>query len=154
MIGIVAIFSIFLFIKEKVMAEDFFVDFGKNLFALHTFQETTFLSLVPFSPDKYSDVAQKIDVIVTAYSSTVAETDEFPLITASGEEVRDGIIANNMLPFGTKVRLPELFGEKIFVVKDRMNSRKSNYHVDVWQASYEEAKNFGAQITEMEILIN
>lgn len=153
LIGLVAIILIFLFVNEKVMAEGFFSK-PENNANLPIFGETSFLPIVPTDPDKSADIVRTVEVIVTAYSSTVWETDEFPFITASGEEVRDGIVANNMLPFGTKIRLPELFGDKVFIVKDRMNSRKSDYHVDIWQASHQEAKEFGAKYAEMEILAN
>ncbi|RLC35094.1 MAG: hypothetical protein DRZ76_01140 [Candidatus Nealsonbacteria bacterium] len=97
-------------------------------------------------------VKDKVRVVVTAYSSTPEETDADPFITAAGTRVRDGIIANNLLPFGTMVRLPELYGEKIFVVEDRMNPKKGYYHFDIWFPSYWEAKNFGAKNTYVEIL--
>lgn len=90
-------------------------------------------------------------VIVTAYSSTPWETDDTPHITASGKKVRDGIVAANFLPFGTKIRIPELFGEKIFVVEDRLSPEKK-YHIDVWFPSYKEALRFGAHIAQIEIL--
>ena len=95
---------------------------------------------------------RKIPVIVTAYSSTPWETEGDPFLTASGTWVRDGIIANNYLSFGTKVRMPELYGDKIFVVEDRMSWKKGNYHIDIWFPSYWEALNFGAKITYIEIL--
>ena len=97
-------------------------------------------------------VVNRLTVIVTAYSSTVWQTDSDPFITAAGTWVRDGIIANNLLPFGTKVRLPEIYGEKVFVVEDRMNQRKGYYHVDIWFPSYLEAKEFGAKNTYIEVL--
>jgi hypothetical protein len=77
-------------------------------------------------------VVSKLPVVVTAYSSTVWETDNDPYITAAGTWVREGIIANNLLPFGTKVRLPEIYGEKVFIVEDRMSWKKGYYHVDIW----------------------
>lgn len=89
-------------------------------------------------------------VWVTAYSSTPEETDETPFTTASMTEVRDGIIAANFLPFGTKVLIPELFGDKIFTVEDRMHERKRNF-IDVWMDSKEDALQFG--ITRAEIVI-
>ena len=95
---------------------------------------------------------KKLKVIITAYSSTIWQTDSTPFITAAGTTVRDGIIANNLLPFGTRVRIPELYGSKIFVVEDRMNYTKGYYHVDIWFASYDEALNFGAKNTYIEIL--
>ena len=110
--------------------------------------------LLPYSPLPEPKVRKTVKVIVTAYSSTHSQTDDTPTITAAGTEVRDGIIANNLLPFGTKVRLPELYGDKIFVVEDRMNSKKGPYHFDIWFASYREAKNFGAQNTYLEVLAN
>ena len=98
------------------------------------------------------EVVRKMKVMVTAYSSTPDQTDDTPEITASGKHVEDGIIAINGLKFGTKVRIPKLFGDKIFVVQDRMNARKGNYHVDIWMTSRKEAVNFGAKITDIEIV--
>ena len=95
---------------------------------------------------------KKVRVVVTAYSSSPWETDNNPFLTAAGTWVRDGIVANNLLPFGTKIRLPELYGDKIFVVEDRMNRKKGYYHLDIWFPSYWEAKNFGAKTTYVEIL--
>lgn len=97
-------------------------------------------------------IIDEVPVIVTAYSSTVWETDDNPHLTAAGTWVRDGIVANNMLPFGTKIRMPELYGDKVFVVEDRMNRIKGDYHVDIWFPSYWEALDFGAKRTYIEIL--
>ena len=55
--------------------------------------------------EKQVNVAKKINVIATAYSSTPWQTDSTPYITADGATVRDGIIANNMLTFGTQVKV-------------------------------------------------
>jgi 3D (Asp-Asp-Asp) domain-containing protein len=111
-------------------------------------------SLFPVSAavNPNSPVFKKVDVVVTAYSSTPWQTDDTPDITASGKQVKDGIVANNMLPFGTKIRIPEIYGNQVFTVEDRMNKVKGNYHVDIWFASYAEAKNFGAKRTYIEIL--
>ena len=96
----------------------------------------------------------KIKVVVTAYSSCPEETDDTPFITASGKSVADGVVANNLLPLGTKIRIPELYGDKVFVVEDRMNSKKSDYHVDIWLPSKTLALNFGVKTAEIEILEN
>ncbi len=94
-------------------------------------------------------VKSKKLVLVTAYSSTVDQTDSTPFITANGTHVHDGTIAANFLKFGTKVRFPSLYGDKVFIVEDRM---KSNYKVDIWFPTRQEAINFGAKRVEMEIL--
>lgn len=82
----------------------------------------------------------KVDM--TAYNSEVGQTDADPFTAADGTTTYDGMIAANFLPFGTKVRIPELFGEKVFIVHDRMN-RRYWYRVDVWMKEKASAKKFG-----------
>lgn len=91
------------------------------------------------------------DVRVTAYSSTPEETWGDPFITASGERVRDGIIASNFLPFDTEVQIPEIFGDKVFIVKDRMHPRKKNF-IDIWMPAKQKAINFGIHDTYIVVL--
>lgn len=134
---------------------DFEVVLSQNLdfSQISTIQNNSLLAVSsPSNPEP--EVAQKIKVVVTAYSSTPWETWGDPFITAAGTGVREGIIANNLLSFGTRVRFPEIYGDKIFVVEDRMNSRKGYYHVDIWFFSHQEALNFGAKRTYIEILEN
>lgn len=127
-----------------------FLDLKENS-NLIFFQNNTLIAISnPTNPEP--PVIKKLKVIVTAYSSTPWETDEDPEITAAGTKVREGIVANNLLPIGTKIRIPELFGDKIFIVEDRMNWTKGNYHIDIWFPSYWEALNFGAKKTYIEIL--
>ena len=110
--------------------------------------------LVPFSNPANPPlrVVRTINTIITAYSSTPGQTDDSPFITASNKDVRDGIIANNYFPFGTQLRIPELYGDKIFVVEDRMSWKKGNYHFDIWFSDYGQALAFGAERTHIEIL--
>ncbi len=136
----------FLFLKEIEVHEKDLVMFQNNTLAS--------ISSPSNSSQPKPRLVKKIAVIVTAYSSTPWETWGDPFITASGSTVRKGIVANNLLPFGTELRLPEIYGEKIFVVEDRMNSRKGPYHVDIWFPSYSEAVNFGVKTTYIEILEN
>lgn len=85
-------------------------------------------------------------VVLTAYTSEVAQTDNDPFITASGTYVEDGIIASNDLPFGTRVQFPTIYGDKTFVVADRMNPRYNGKNrVDVWMNETTEAIHFGVQ---------
>jgi 3D (Asp-Asp-Asp) domain-containing protein len=90
-------------------------------------------------------------VPVTAYSSTPDQTDATPFITASGTNVRDGVVACNFLGFGTRIRFPQLYGDKIFIVEDRMAVRNS-YKVDIWFASRQQAKEFGLKVAKVEVL--
>lgn len=82
------------------------------------------------------------EVWVTAYSSAPEETDNTPLIAASGKTVAPGFMAANFLGFGTRVTVPELFGEQVFVVEDRMHRRKTDF-VDIWMPTKQDALNFG-----------
>lgn len=96
-------------------------------------------------------MVNRVNTTITGYSSTVDQTNSDPLITASGEWVRDGIVAANFLSFGTEIRIPEIFGDKIFIVKDRMNSRYTN-RVDIWFPSRQQALNLGIKNTYIEVL--
>ena len=102
------------------------------------------------APDTSIVVNQKW-VTVTAYSSTPDQTDSTPFITASGTGVRDGIIACNFLRFGTRVRFPDIYGDKVFVVEDRM-ALKNNHKIDIWFETRDDAKQFGVQKLKVEVL--
>ncbi|MFA7662951.1 MAG: hypothetical protein WCX88_03475 [Patescibacteria group bacterium] len=93
---------------------------------------------------------QVLTVHITAYSSTVDQCDSTPFITASGTRVHDGTIAANFLPIGTKVKIPSVFGDKIFTVEDRMNARYYK-RIDIWFATRQEALNFGLKNLEVEV---
>lgn len=93
-----------------------------------------------------------IKVVVTAYSSTPDQTDDTPFITASGKHVAEDIVANNMLPFGTKIKIPALYGDKIFTIGDRMNKKKSDYHIDLWMPTRTMALNFGVKTADIQVL--
>lgn len=87
----------------------------------------------------------------TAYSSTKDQTDDSPFITAMGTFVRDGVVAANFLPLGTVLRIPEIFGEKTFVVEDRMNKRY-DYRLDLWFPTRAAAKEWGLKKIKIEIV--
>jgi len=146
------IFSILIGISGIATAE---IDTGlidQSFLDLHIVQETTLLPFTCPPINKEIEILENRQITVTAYSSTEWETQGDPFITASGERVKDGIVANNFLPFGTEIKLPEIFGDKIFIVQDRMHFRKSDYHFDIWLPSYKQALNFGAQTSNIEIV--
>lgn len=87
---------------------------------------------------------------VSAYTSRVEECDSTPFITASQTHVRDGVVATNQLPFGTRIKMPELFGDKVFIVEDRMNTRYKN-NMDIWMDDLSVARKFGRKTVKIEI---
>jgi len=97
------------------------------------------------------DARRVTTAIVTAYSSEVRQTDSTPFVTAAGTDVRSGVVAANWLPIGTKIRLPEIFGEREFVVEDRMHNR-NNDKIDIWFPTRAEAVQFGVRKAQIEIL--
>ncbi len=103
------------------------------------------------SKTKTKTAVKTYTVSASAYSSSVDETDSTPFITAAGTYTRDGIVAANFLPMGTAIKIPAIYGNKIFVVEDRMNSRY-NLNVDVWFPSKELAKQFGRKTIKIEIV--
>jgi 3D (Asp-Asp-Asp) domain-containing protein len=105
--------------------------------------------------NKDRDIRYKQKFSVTAYNSEVAQCDSTPCITANGfnvcEHNIEDTIATNVLKFGTKVRIPELFGDRVFVVRDRMNPRYE-YRIDVWMKKKSHAKMLGLKYVEVEVL--
>ncbi len=89
-------------------------------------------------------------VPATAYNSEVGQTDSTPFITASGTHVRHGVLAANFLPIGTRVKIPEIYGDQVFIVEDRMNAR---YHkkVDIWMENHSDAIVFGSKNIKIEV---
>ncbi len=94
-------------------------------------------------------------VTITAYNAVPEQTDSTPCITADGTNICQNknikVVAANWLPFGTKVRIPEYFGDTIFEVRDRMNQRY-NERLDVLMESIPDAKQFGRRYLTVEIL--
>jgi len=106
-------------------------------------------SFMNFNPPEEQKLTMR--VFLTAYSSTPDQTDDTPFITASNTHVRDGIVAANFLAFGTKVQIPEIFGDKVFVVEDRMAKKHSN-KIDIWFPERHLAKKFGIREAEVMVL--
>jgi len=100
-------------------------------------------------------IARESTHTMTAYNSEVGQTDNSPCITANGFNVcKHGIedtIAANFLPMGTKVKIPELFGDRVFVVRDRMNKKHPN-RVDVWMKDRHDAIQFGVKVAKIQVL--
>lgn len=85
-----------------------------------------------------------MSVSMTAYNSLPEQTDSNPFETAMGTITRHGVVAMNGIPLGTYIKIPELYGDEIFIVEDRMNARYTN-RVDVWMENYSDARKFGVK---------
>lgn len=132
--------------------------FGTSLTILIILFAAVQVVLVKDVPDLEHDI-QKVSeryVIATAYSSTPDQTDDTPCLTADQfnlcQNNLENVIANNDLPFGTLVRFPDHYGERLFVVHDRMNSRYGPERIDLWQRTRKSAQAFGAKRMRMEIV--
>jgi len=112
-------------------------------------------STPPISPGSAPKVVKTTQHVITAYNSEVSQTDDDPCTTADGFNLckngKEDSIAANFLKFGTKVRIPELFGDRVFVVRDRMNVKHAD-RVDVWMKNHNEAMQFGVKVAKIEVL--
>ncbi|MDO8668008.1 MAG: hypothetical protein Q7K35_02815 [bacterium] len=102
-----------------------------------------------------ADIEWSEHFTITAYNSEAGQTDNSPCITANNfnlcERGVEDTIAANFLPFGAKVKIPELFGDRVFVVRDRMN-RRFSHRVDVWMIERPDAIKFGVKVAKIEVL--
>ena len=103
--------------------------------------------LYAYVPHFYLAPKKTILAVVTAYNPVPEQTDDTPHITASGERVREGIVANNCLPFGTIVEI----GGRSYVVLDRMNRRYGCHYFDILMFSYREAIQWGVRKMQVKI---
>ena len=156
--------------KVRIAAVIMFLSFSTNTIAGIVFDEATSTSESSFNltslDDAHSEVLyEAIEFTATAYSSTPDQTDDSPFITAANTRVRDGIVATNALPLHTKIKIPALYGNKIFVVEDRMNKRygervtvldaeklKDGGRLDIWFPETSKALKFGVKKITVQIL--
>jgi 3D (Asp-Asp-Asp) domain-containing protein len=141
--GLAITFSVFAATFQTVAAPQDVEELLNDLSFPSTVQSNSFIQHNnPETPTNgYRTIGEYV-VTVTAYSSTSDQTDEDPFTTASNRRVRWGYVAANFLPFGTNIMIPELFGDEVFEVQDRMNRRYSE-RVDIWFPSRSHAAVFG-----------
>ena len=104
---------------------------------------------LPLAEDR--EPRKTIWVLATAYTSSVDETDDTPFVTASGTITRPGTVAANFMYFGSRVRLPEYFGNFTFTIEDRMNERYGENRIDIWMPTKTQARAWGARWVKMEV---
>ena len=90
----------------------------------------------------------KVNAIITGYSSTPDQTDSTPFITASGERVREGIVAcPSYCDFGDIIEIEDM---GLFECQDVMNERyRDDHYYDIWFESRWLALKFGRQEREV-----
>ncbi len=156
--------------KVRILAVIMFLSFSTQAVAGIVLDEATsssesFFNLTSLN-DAHSEVIyETLEFTATAYSSTSDQTDDSPFITAANTRVRDGIVATNSLPLHTKIKIPALYGNKIFVVEDRMNKRygervttldpeklKDGGRLDIWFPETSKALKFGIKKVTVQIL--
>lgn len=129
-------------------------DNGKSFSNLVSAKEEV-LNRLPVNEDRVLQVKRTGYHPMTAYNSEPGQTDDTPCITANGFDVckhgKEDTIAANFLKFGTKVRIPELFGDRVFIVRDRMNSRYTD-RIDIWMVNKSDALKFGKRVAKIEIV--
>lgn len=105
----------------------------------------------PAGPSDVPGAPEVLHMRITAYTSLPDETDSTPFITANGTYVHDGIVASNLLPFGTEVEIPSLFGSKVFTVEDRMAPEFRN-SIDIWMPTFGKAIYFGLHRADVVVI--
>ncbi|MBU0897978.1 3D domain-containing protein, partial [Patescibacteria group bacterium] len=159
LIALVFIFSFdLLLFPASVMADQIVEDANLNqeqavLVENVVEEDLSFINQLPESKDL--KVKESSYRVITAYNSEAGQTDNSPCITANGFNVcKHGIedtVAANFLSFGTKVKIPELFGDRVFIVRDRMNTRFSD-RVDIWMLNKAQAIKLGVKYAKVEVL--
>ena len=86
-------------------------------------------------------IVNKGIILASAYNSLPNQTDDTPWTTASGTKCREGVVASNYFPIGTKLMI-EGYKGRVFVVEDRMNARYGK-KIDIWFRDYDDAMKFG-----------
>jgi 3D (Asp-Asp-Asp) domain-containing protein len=153
---IVLFFDFLLFPAPVLASQDNQKNPEDNLITIDTLTEPTITTITNTLPvNETLDTVKVGYFTITAYNSEVGQCDNTPCITANGfnlcEHGIEDSIATNILPFGTKIQIPELFGDKVFFVRDRMNTRYDN-RLDVWMLDKQAAKKFGVKYAKVKIL--
>ena len=130
-------------------------DAQKIVSSIATEATTTPETMATTTPPATPKVKSTSVHVITAYNSEVGQTDDSPCVTANGFNVcqhgQEDTIAANFLKFGTKVKIPELYGERVFVVRDRMNVKHPN-RVDIWMKNRTSAIKFGVKTAKIQVL--
>lgn len=97
-----------------------------------------------YNKETEGDVAYVIDGEISMYTTNDGYTPSTTM--ANGEQVHVGAVANNLLPFGTRVRIDG----QVYTVKDRTGM--GQYVFDIYTDSYDHAIQYGRQYRTVEVL--
>lgn len=108
-------------------------------------------------------VVKTIKGKLTAYTNTKDQTDGSPNYTASGFDLTtikpgEGVVANNFLRLGTKVRIPDLFPGTIFTVEDTGSPthfdsiNRFDVYIPGGEQARAEAMRFGRRTATVEVV--
>ena len=97
-----------------------------------------------YNKETEGDVAYVVDGEISMYTSSDNLTPSTTM--ANGEQVHVGAVANNLLSFGTRVRIDG----QVYTVKDRTGL--GQYVFDIYTDSYDHAIQYGRQYKTVEVL--
>ncbi len=144
---------------QVVIAKEVNYDYGKGPVKTSLIQKNTnqsaFNTKHSINLQKQLPINQELPyyttyITATAYTSRISETDNTPFTAAWGDRVFWGMVASNAFPKGTKIQIPDYFGNKIFVVLDKMNPRY-HYRLDIWMPQLKQAKKWGVKYIKIKV---
>lgn len=115
-----------------------------------------FLTFVACNTDDKNYIWKSMEVTVSAYNSTIAQTDGQPSIAAWGDTLAPGMkaiaVSRDLIRLGlehnTQVKIDGLDG--IFLVKDKMHSRWRN-KIDLYMGTdVKKAKEWGKKTVNIQ----
>jgi 3D (Asp-Asp-Asp) domain-containing protein len=139
-----------------VLAEEINIDYGRGPVELLLVNHPDNPIITTVNGDNTLPTVQDLEyyttyITATAYTSRASETDDSPFTAAWGDQVYWGMVASNAFPRGTKIQIPDYYGDKVFVVLDRMNARYY-YRLDIWMPELPDAKNWGSRYIKINVL--
>lgn len=136
---------------QIVMAAEVDINYGRGPVELLLINHPDNPAVSLPAPTSESNISYTTFITTTAYTSRAAETDDSPFVAAWGDQVYWGMVASNAFPKGTKIQIPDYYGDKIFTVLDRMNERYY-YHLDIWMPALSDAQAWGSRYVKINIL--
>jgi len=147
--------------QHMVLAKEVEVDYGRGpselIFINHPDNNQSpdpppenNIKIISSLPENESLPYYETYITATAYTSRESETDGSPYLAAWGDHVFWGMIASNAFSKGTKIQIPDYFGNKMFSILDRMNERYY-YRIDVWMDDLNNATSWGAKYIKIRV---